>query len=113
MRVGKNGNHHTIAAGDGFDFKSAVNKTDLEQKAVYTYGVGLAIICAIAIFFPGAGTAILTFASKVMDTVLGSVISSMLGGPGNLKKGLIVSFLAAIGLYLFDSYQLGVIYNGL
>lgn len=37
----------------------------------------------------------------------------MLGGPGNLKKGLIVSFLAAIGLYLFDSYQLGVIYNGL
>lgn len=88
-------------------------KTTPNTKVKIGYGVTLALVCAIAIFFPGTGVAILEFANTVMDTILGSIITGMLSGPGNLKKGLIAGMIVVVGKYLFDSYQLGVIYNGL
>ncbi|MFC4651618.1 C47 family peptidase [Lactococcus nasutitermitis] len=105
MRVRKNKNTKMITLGLGLNFRDSVNALGSGRTTALVSGVGLAVVVAVAAFFP-EGVAALEFVNKLAGTFVGKIITGMLGLPGDLKTGAIAIFLASLGKYLYDSYKI-------
>ncbi|NHI66524.1 hypothetical protein ET005_10560 [Lactococcus petauri] len=116
MKVAKNGYPKPlITVGKGLDYRDKINSMRTDLGMILGCGVSIAIISAVVLLCP-EGAPILTFINQLNSaagTFLAQVISSILGLPGNFKTGLLAAFIASLVKYLYDSFRVEQIYNGL
>uniref|UniRef100_UPI001F5984FE hypothetical protein n=1 Tax=Lactococcus petauri TaxID=1940789 RepID=UPI001F5984FE len=116
MRVAKNDHPKPlITVGNGLAFRDTVNDMRSDLGRILGFGVSIAVIVAVVVLCP-EGSAVLSFINELNSAagmMLAQVITSILGLPGDFKKGLLAAFMACLVTYIYKSYQVGRIYNGL